>query len=172
MSWLGKSSVLLSLFFPKNFSALWDGPHGVCVYDIENFDRFPLWWFPTWRKLISDDLEGIYSRIKDTQRPLVERPRLRFYNASSGEICVLGPSQTHSCTPASYAYYYPTVGSKSQKMFLFWIEKIWMLRHNTCCNLWVKAGLYMIGYGTGKNILKFPPFCQLNQEYQEQENSK
>ena len=33
-------------------------------------------------------------------------------------------------------------------------------------------GLYMIGYGTEKFILKFPPFCQLNEEYQERENSK
>ena len=34
------------------------------------------------------------------------------------------------------------------------------------------AGLYMIGYGIGKIILKFPPFCRLNEENQEQENSK
>ena len=34
------------------------------------------------------------------------------------------------------------------------------------------SGLYMIGYRTGKNILKFLPFCQLNKEYQERENSK
>ena len=33
-------------------------------------------------------------------------------------------------------------------------------------------GLYMIGYGTGKIILKFPPFCQLNEECQERDNSK
>ena len=25
---------------------------------------------------------------------------------------------------------------------------------------WIHAGLYMIGYGTGKIILKFPPFAQ------------
>ena len=33
-------------------------------------------------------------------------------------------------------------------------------------------GLYMIGYGRGKIILKFPPFCRLNEENQERENSK
>ena len=33
-------------------------------------------------------------------------------------------------------------------------------------------GLYMIGYGTGKIILKFPPFYRLNKENQERENSK
>ena len=31
------------------------------------------------------------------------------------------------------------------------------------------AGLYMIGYGKGKIILKFPPFFRLNEEYQERE---
>ena len=36
----------------------------------------------------------------------------------------------------------------------------------------LRIGLYMIGYGTGKIILKFPPFCQMNEEYQERENSK
>ena len=30
----------------------------------------------------------------------------------------------------------------------------------------------MIGYGKGKIILKFPPFFRLNEESQEQENSK
>ena len=30
----------------------------------------------------------------------------------------------------------------------------------------------MIGYGTGKIILKFPPFCKLNEGNQEWENSK
>ena len=30
----------------------------------------------------------------------------------------------------------------------------------------------MIGYRTGKLILKFPPFCRLNEENQERENSK
>ena len=30
-------------------------------------------------------------------------------------------------------------------------------------------GLYMIGYGKGKIILKFPPFFRLNEENQEQE---
>ena len=30
-------------------------------------------------------------------------------------------------------------------------------------------GLYMIGYGKGKIILKFPPFFRLNEEYQEWE---
>ena len=30
----------------------------------------------------------------------------------------------------------------------------------------------MIGYGRGKIILKFPPFCRLNEENQEWENSK
>ena len=30
----------------------------------------------------------------------------------------------------------------------------------------------MKGYGTGKIILKFPHFCQLNEENQERENSK
>ena len=30
----------------------------------------------------------------------------------------------------------------------------------------------MIGYGTEKIILKFQPFCQLNEENQERENSK
>ena len=30
----------------------------------------------------------------------------------------------------------------------------------------------MIGYRTGKIILKFPPFCRLNEENQERENSK
>ena len=29
----------------------------------------------------------------------------------------------------------------------------------------------MIGYGTGKIILKFPPFCRLNEANQERENS-
>ena len=33
-------------------------------------------------------------------------------------------------------------------------------------------GLYMIGYGKGKIILKFPPFFRLNEENQEWENSK
>ena len=33
-------------------------------------------------------------------------------------------------------------------------------------------GLYMIGYGTEKTILKFLPFCRLSEEYQERENSK
>ena len=33
-------------------------------------------------------------------------------------------------------------------------------------------GLYMIGYGKGKIILKFPPFFRLNEENQERENSK
>ena len=28
----------------------------------------------------------------------------------------------------------------------------------------------MIGYGKGKPILKFPPFCQLNEENLEREN--
>ena len=37
---------------------------------------------------------------------------------------------------------------------------------------WPWSGLYMIGYGTGKNILKFLPLCQLNEDYQERENSK
>ena len=37
----------------------------------------------------------------------------------------------------------------------------------------VKPGLYMlIGYRTGTIILKFPPFCQLNEAYQERDNSK
>ena len=36
----------------------------------------------------------------------------------------------------------------------------------------VIPGLYMIGYGKGKIILKFLPFCQLNEEYQGWENSK
>ena len=35
-----------------------------------------------------------------------------------------------------------------------------------------KPGLYMIGYGKGKNILKFLPFFRLNEENQERENSK
>ena len=30
----------------------------------------------------------------------------------------------------------------------------------------------MIGYGKGKIILKFLPFCRLNEENQERENSK
>ena len=34
------------------------------------------------------------------------------------------------------------------------------------------SGLYLIGYGTGKIILKFLHFCQMNKEYQEWENSK
>ena len=33
-------------------------------------------------------------------------------------------------------------------------------------------GLYMIGYGRGKIILKFLHFCRLNEENQERENSK
>ena len=33
-------------------------------------------------------------------------------------------------------------------------------------------GLYMIGYGKGKIILKFPPFFRLNEENQELENLK
>ena len=36
----------------------------------------------------------------------------------------------------------------------------------------VCAGLYMIGYGKGKIILKFPPFFRLNEENQERGNSK
>ena len=32
-----------------------------------------------------------------------------------------------------------------------------------------RPGLYMIGYGKGKNILKFPPFFRLNKENQERE---
>ena len=31
---------------------------------------------------------------------------------------------------------------------------------------------YLIGYGRGHIILKFLPFCQLNEEYQELKNSK
>ena len=38
--------------------------------------------------------------------------------------------------------------------------------------VWLVSGLYMIGYGKGKNILKFPPFFRLNEENQERENSK
>ena len=30
----------------------------------------------------------------------------------------------------------------------------------------------LIRYGTGEIILKFPPFCQLNEEYQKQKSSK
>ena len=37
---------------------------------------------------------------------------------------------------------------------------------------WYYTGLYMIGYGKGKIILKFPPFFRLNKENQERENSK
>ena len=33
-------------------------------------------------------------------------------------------------------------------------------------------GLYMIGYGKRKFILKFPSFCQLNEENQEWGKSK
>ena len=36
----------------------------------------------------------------------------------------------------------------------------------------IYPGLYMIGYGKGKIILKFPPFFRLNEENQELENSK
>ena len=36
----------------------------------------------------------------------------------------------------------------------------------------VYPGLYMIGYGKRKLILKFPPFFRLNEENQEWENSK
>ena len=36
----------------------------------------------------------------------------------------------------------------------------------------VTPGLYIIGYGRGKFILKFQPFCRLNEENQERENSK
>ena len=35
----------------------------------------------------------------------------------------------------------------------------------------VHAGFYMIGYGRRKIISKFPPFCRLNEENQERENS-
>ena len=34
---------------------------------------------------------------------------------------------------------------------------------------WSSPGLYMIGYGKGKIILKFPPFFGLNEENQERE---
>ena len=40
-----------------------------------------------------------------------------------------------------------------------------MNRYHYICN----PGLYMIGYGKGKIILKFPPFFRLNKEYQERE---
>ena len=40
------------------------------------------------------------------------------------------------------------------------------------CETETLCRLYMIGYGTGKTILNFQPFCQLNEEYQERENSK
>ena len=36
----------------------------------------------------------------------------------------------------------------------------------------VTPGLYMIGYGKGKIILKIPPFFRLNEENQKRENSK
>ena len=36
----------------------------------------------------------------------------------------------------------------------------------------VRSALYTIGYGKGKIILKYPPFCRLNEENQERENSK
>ena len=36
----------------------------------------------------------------------------------------------------------------------------------------LNQGLSMIGYETGKIILKFPSFCQLNLKNQKQENSK
>ena len=45
-------------------------------------------------------------------------------------------------------------------------------KHIKICSISIVPGLYMIGYGTGKNILKFPPFCRLNEENQERENSK
>ena len=40
-------------------------------------------------------------------------------------------------------------------------------KHIKICSISIVPGLYMIGYGTGKNILKFPPFCRLNEENQE-----
>ena len=40
-----------------------------------------------------------------------------------------------------------------------------------CCGKY-QVGLYMIGCGKGKIILKFPPFFRLNELNQERENSK
>ena len=51
------------------------------------------------------------------------------------------------------------------------IKKKFLILLKTHSHTYV-AGLYMIGYGIGKNIYKFPPFGQLNQEYLERQNSK
>ena len=53
--------------------------------------------------------------------------------------------------------------------------RILCYRHTIIYLLWpsrAQPGLYMIGYGTRKIILKLPPFFRLNEENQEWENSK
>ena len=44
-----------------------------------------------------------------------------------------------------------------------------MIFHNADLSMNNYPGLYMIGYGKGKIILKFPPFFRLNEENQERE---
>ena len=53
-------------------------------------------------------------------------------------------------------------------------HQYWYLPSAKVCTyqLHYTPGLYMIGYGTRKIILKFPLFCRLNEEYQERKNSK
>ena len=51
------------------------------------------------------------------------------------------------------------------------IKKTFLILLKTHSHIYA-GGLYMIGYGIVKNIYKFPPFSQLNQEYLERQNSK
>ena len=52
------------------------------------------------------------------------------------------------------------------------VKKKWKILWNICWFLpWPKSELCMIWYRTGKIILTFPHFCQLNEENQEWKNS-
>ena len=60
------------------------------------------------------------------------------------------------------------MNDESAWMYLLWIRmmNIFLFKKNCLPT----SGLYMIGYGTVKIILKFPPFCQLNEEFEYQSN--
>ena len=59
-------------------------------------------------------------------------------------------------------------GDLRKERHLSFFFKIILCRITSLCYL----RLYMIGYGIGKIILKFLPFCQMKEENQEQEKSK
>ena len=48
-------------------------------------------------------------------------------------------------------------------------KKVKVLKYNFFFQFRIPPGLYMIGYGIGKIILKFPPFFRLNEKNQERE---